>query len=236
MSIGSDNTRGQKNVSRVAVRLVETAPPLDLAEAQIHKLPEQSPAVSTALEKSAAIRAALVERADRKARRSRSITRMVVESFVSACAFIPYAVVALVLRLVMARVFFLDGQSRAEGITYPINAYGFDFSVVLPLGVKPAAIAFFYAHFDASPSLSVIGAYLFTGAEFVLPICLVLGLATRFAALGLLAITALMQIFVMPDALWTTHIYWASILLVLLGGGAGTISFDHVIKWIAGRR
>ena len=46
-----------------------------------------------------------------------------------------------------------------------------------------------------------------------------LGFATRFAALGLLIMTALIQIYVMPEALWSVHVYWAAILLVLLSRG-----------------
>jgi len=72
-------------------------------------------------------------------------------------------------------------------------------------------------------------------AEFILPIMLVLGLGTRFAALGLLIMTALIQIYVMPQALWSAHVYWASMLLVLLSLGAGQISVDHIIRLIARR-
>ena len=50
-----------------------------------------------------------------------------VDSFVSACAFIPYALVALALRLVMARVFFLDGQTRIDGPRVPLNVHGLRF-------------------------------------------------------------------------------------------------------------
>ena len=78
-------------------------------------------------------------------------------------------------------------------------------------------------------------AYLLSYAEFILPICLVLGFATRFAALGLLIMTALIQIYVMPEALWSVHVYWAAILLVLLTRGAGQISVDHIIRFIARR-
>jgi hypothetical protein len=38
-----------------------------------------------------------------------------------------------------------------------------------------------------------------------------------------------------PQALWTAHIYWASILLVLLTLGAGKISLDSLIRFVARR-
>lgn len=50
---------------------------------------------------------------------------------------------------------------------------------------------------------------------------LVLGLGTRFAALGLLIMAALIQIYILPQALWSVHIYRAAILMVLLSRGAG---------------
>jgi putative oxidoreductase len=63
----------------------------------------------------------------------------------------------------------------------------------------------------------------------------VLGFGTRFAALGMLIMTALIQIYVMPQALWSVHIYWASILMVLLSLGAGQISVDAIIRFVTRR-
>ena len=81
----------------------------------------------------------------------------------------------------------------------------------------------------------VLAAYVVSYAEFILPICLVLGFGTRFAALGMLVMTALIQVYVRPEALWTVHVSWASILLVLLSRGPGQISVDHIIRFIARR-
>jgi uncharacterized membrane protein YphA (DoxX/SURF4 family) len=49
-----------------------------------------------------------------------------------------YALLALGLRLVMARVFFLSGQAKIEGPGVPIHwtTGGIDFSVTLPAGIK----------------------------------------------------------------------------------------------------
>jgi len=57
---------------------------------------------------------------------------------------------------------------------------------------------------------------------------LVLGLMTRIAAFILLGMTAVIEIFVYPQA-WPTHIQRAAMLLVLLGRGAGTLSLDHLL-------
>jgi putative oxidoreductase len=71
------------------------------------------------------------------------------------------------------------------------------------------------------------------GAEF--PILLVVGLLTRFSALVLLGVTVIFQLFVTPEALWTAHVYWASILLMLTLLGAGPISIDALVKYLAHR-
>jgi putative oxidoreductase len=164
--------------------------------------------------------------------RRRSFIRRLVDGFNAACAFIPYALVALALRLLMARVFFLDGQARVDGTPVPLTWRDFEFSVVLPLQLKADAAAVF-ANIPHLPP--VLTAWFVAGAEFALPILLVLGLATRFSALILLGITVLFQLFVMPEALWTAHVYWASILLVLISLGAGQVSIDALVKFLARR-
>ena len=224
-----ENASGPVAISSLAARIAAMAPPpIKLSPAAIV---QPSPAVTAALATSKAISA----RAADRARCSRSIVGLTVDSFVSACAFIPYALVAVALRLVMARVFFLDGQTRIEGMRLPINIYGFDFSFVLPMQVRIETFAAFLSQYAALPVPPVLGAYLLSAAEIILPIMLVLGLGTRIAALGLLVMTALIQIYVTPQALWTLHIYWAAILLVLLTRGAGQISIDHIIRIIARR-
>jgi putative oxidoreductase len=220
---------GETAMARLADRLAAmTPPPLDLSAASIVR---PSPAVTAALATSRAISARAAERA----RRSRSVIGLTVDSFVSACAFMPYALVALALRLVMARLFFHDGQTRISGPRFSLSVYNFDFPVVLPLQVKTETFGAFLTQYAAVPLPPVLGAYLVSYAEFILPIMLVLGLGTRFAALGLLIMTALIDVSVVPQALWTAHIYWAAILMVLLSLGAAQISFDHVIRFIAKR-
>ena len=77
-----------------------------------------------------------------------------------------------------------------------------------------------------------VAAYLFSYAEFALPICLLLGFATRFAALGLLALTMLLQVYVTPAMWGSLHVYWVSILMVLVLFGPGAISIDALIRTI----
>jgi putative oxidoreductase len=228
-----DKVSGEVAMARLADRLMAIAPPpLDLPASSIVR---HSPAVAAGLATSRAISARAAERA----RRSRSVIGLTVDSFVSACSFIPYALVALGLRLVMARVFFLDGQTRISGPRFSWNVQdlwpGFDVSVVLPLQVKAETFTAFLTKYPALPVPPLLAAYLVSYAEFILPVMLLLGLGTRFAALGLLIITATIQIFVLPGALWSVHVYWAAILLVLVSLGAGQISVDYIIRLIAKR-
>jgi putative oxidoreductase len=56
----------------------------------------------------------------------------------------------------------------------------------------------------------------------------VLGLFTRPAAAALLAMTAVIEIFVYPDA-WPTHLSWAALLLPLIARGGGAWSLDRAL-------
>lgn len=229
----ADRAAGAAAMERLADRLTHLAPPpLDLSPNAIVR---QSPAVAAGLSASAAI----ARRADERARRSqRPILIMLVESFISACVFIPYAAVALLLRLMMARVFFLDGQTRIDGITLPVNVAdltnyyltGWNFAVTVPTQLRPETFASFTTQYPMVPVPPAIAAYLVSYAEFILPIMLVIGLGTRFAALGLLVITGMILAFVAPDPMATAQIYWAALLLVLITQGPGAVSFDHLIR------
>ena len=234
----ADRASGAAAMARLADRLTQIAPPpLDLSTSTIVR---QSPAVAAGLSASAAI----ARRADERARRSqRPILIMLVESFVSACAFIPYGAVALVLRLMMARVFFLDGQMRIDGIRLPVNVAeltnyyltGWNFAVTVPTQVRPETFGAFATQYSLVPIPPTVAAYLVSYAEFILPIMLVIGLGTRFAALGLLVITGMILAFVAPEPMATAQVYWAALLVVLITQGPGAASIDHLIRRFAGR-
>ena len=72
-----------------------------------------------------------------------------------------------------------------------------------------------------------------TYAEHFFPILLVLGLATRFGATGLLVMTLVIQFFVYPEAWWSVHIIWVALALTLIIRGGGLFSLDHLL---AGKR
>lgn len=125
---------------------------------------------------------------------------------------IPHDIVALALRVFPAMVFFQSGRTKVDGL----------------FGIKDSTW-FLFEHEYALPVIpSDVAAVLATTAEHVLPILMVLGLATRFSALGLLAMTAVIQIFVYPGA-WITHGLWAAALLAVVARGPGALSLDRVL-------
>lgn len=126
--------------------------------------------------------------------------------------WLPFDSVLLVARLGIAAVFFLSARTKVEGVfTVSDNAVAlFRDEYKLPL-LDPS----FAAHSAAY-------------AEHLFPILLVLGLLTRLSALALLAMTAVIEIFVYPDA-WATHLLWASPLLLLAARGPGRFSVDRAI-------
>jgi putative oxidoreductase len=125
---------------------------------------------------------------------------------------IPHDLVALALRVFPAMVFFQSGRTKVEGFFTIKDSTWFLFKEEYALPLIPSDLA------------AVLG----TVAEHVLPILIILGLFTRFAALGLLAMTAVIEIFVYPDA-WVTHGLWAAAFLALIARGPGRLSLDHLL-------
>ena len=119
---------------------------------------------------------------------------------------------ALALRLFPAAVFWQSGRSKVEGFQIKDSTW-FLFEQEYKLPLIPSDWA----------------AVLATLAEHALPVLLVLGIATRLSALGLLGMTAVIQIFVYPEA-WTTHGLWAACFLALIAQGPGRLSLDHLLR------
>lgn len=125
---------------------------------------------------------------------------------------IPEPVVALLLRVFPAMVFLQSGRTKVEGL----------------FTIKESTF-FLFEHEYALPLIPHHwAAVMATLAEHALPVLLILGLFTRFAGLGLLAMTAVIQIFVYPGA-WITHGLWATALVALIARGPGAWSLDRVL-------
>jgi putative oxidoreductase len=124
---------------------------------------------------------------------------------------IPQDLVSLAARVFPAVVFWQSARTKVEGFSIKEQTY-FLFENVYNLPVIPPALA----------------AVMATLAEHILPVLLMLGLLSRLSALGLLIMTAVIQIFVFPAA-WVTHGLWAVALLVVLAHGPGRLSLDHLL-------
>ena len=127
-------------------------------------------------------------------------------------AQIGHSLLAVAARLGIGAIFFLSGRTKIDGF----------------LTVNESAYTLFREDYKVPLLPPEFAAHMAAYAEHLLPLLLVLGLATRFSALGLLGMTAVIQIFVYPDA-WPTHLSWAVALLYLAGRGAGPLSMDRAL-------
>lgn len=140
----------------------------------------------------------------------------------NACAAgIPEDLVALSTRLAIASVFWRSVQTKITG--WEVFGQSLQF-----FNVSPSTVMLFQYEYQLPWFDPKTAAYAGTAAEFFFPLLLVLGLGTRFAALGLLGVTAVIQLFVFPEA-WPTHILWFALLLYLLRNGGGRIACDYLL-------
>jgi putative oxidoreductase len=125
----------------------------------------------------------------------------------------------LCLRVALAVPFFRSGLTKwdAPGVLSPSAVYLFSDEFRLHL----------FGHAVPFPA-PLLFAYVDGVLEIVLPVLLVLGLATRLSALALLAMTSVIEL-VVPDAWATFHLPWAAMALALIALGAGPMSLDHLI-------
>lgn len=127
---------------------------------------------------------------------------------------IPYGLLALLGRCAIGFVFWNSGRTKVDGWNI--------------LTVNDKTLFLFTEEYKVPLLPPGTAALLAQMAEHILPVLLVLGLATRFSALGLLAMTLVIQVFVYPGA-YVVHGTWAAILLMLMRFGPGAIALDRLI-------
>lgn len=142
---------------------------------------------------------------------------------------IPDWLIALLGRFSIAAVFWKSGQTKIEGLSIDLISGTFQFGIP---HLSDSAITLFendYALPLLPPHLAAVMA---ATAEHVFPALILIGLATRFSALALLGMTAVIEIFVYPDA-YPVHGIWATVLLFLIAKGPGPFSIDHLLakRW-----
>ncbi len=118
-------------------------------------------------------------------------------------------VALLAARIYVALVFFRSGLTKIR-----------DFDTT---------IALFMDEYHVPLLDPTVAAYLGTAAELLLPVLLVAGLATRFAAAGLsvLNVVAVLSLAEIAEAALQGHVFWGSLLALLLLWGPGRWSLDR---------
>ncbi|KAA1177204.1 DoxX family protein [Rhizobium tropici] len=139
-------------------------------------------------------------------------------------AFVQPALVQAVMRIALAVPFWKSGILKWDGFLQlndtAVTLFTDEFMLHLPGGPYP---------YPAPVAM----AFLSGSAEIIFPILLVLGLATRFAATGLLFMTLIVELTV-PDG-WPIHITWAAMALSLMAWGPGKLSIDRMLaRWARG--
>jgi putative oxidoreductase len=136
------------------------------------------------------------------------------ESIITRLA--PSWLVSLTLRVALAVPFYLSGLTKWDGFGKLSESAELLFTEEFKLHIFGRVFDYPY------PYMSAFAAGV---AEIVLPLLLVFGLFTRFAVLGLLVMTAVIQITI-PTG-WPTHLTWAALALGLIAIGPGPLSVDH---------
>lgn len=115
-------------------------------------------------------------------------------------------------RLFVAQAFFASGLTKLR-----------DWDITLALFMDEYKVPFL--PYDVA---AVMG----TGGELVLPVLLALGLAGRFAALGLsvMNIVAVISLMEIAPAALQQHQFWGALLLGVAVFGPGRIALDHWVQ------
>lgn len=153
-------------------------------------------------------------------------------------------VALLLARLALGAVFLRSGVKKWDGwFQFNPNSYDlFRYEYFCPEEVRAGALQLCSDHGEGlyTPLIGWLVdrfANLAGIMEIALPVLLFVGLLSRLSALGLLAMTLFIQVFVFPEwdawwwvghAWWGSHVMWAALALVIMARGPGLFSLDHV--------
>ena len=124
----------------------------------------------------------------------------------------PSWLLGLIIRVGIADVFWRSGQTKVSG-----------------WHVTQSTVQLFRDEYKVPLLSPVVAANLASIQEHLFSLLLVIGLASRLSALGLLGMTAVIEIFVYPEN-WPDHLLWAGALLYVLARGPGELSLDALIR------
>lgn len=122
------------------------------------------------------------------------------------------------LRVALAVPFLKSGLTKWDGFLSLSPAATFLFEDEFKLH--------FFGHAYDLPMPELL-AYFDGAAEIVLPLLLIVGLATRFSALALLVMTGVIQL-VVPEGWANFHLPWAALAVAIMALGPGRLSLDHL--------
>jgi len=125
---------------------------------------------------------------------------------------IPAWILGLVIRVGIADLFWRSGQTKVSGWR-----------------VTETTVQLFREEYRVPLLPPEIAADLAALQEHLFSFLLVIGLASRLSALGLLGMTAVIQIFVYPLN-WPDHLLWSGCLLYVIARGPGEASLDALIR------
>lgn len=128
---------------------------------------------------------------------------------------IPESLLLLFVRVVLGGVFWRSGQTKVVAGTW--------------FTLSDSTLELFRTEYAGVPLPAELAAPMANAAEHILPAMLLVGLFTRFSALGLIGMTMVIQIFVYPDAWWPEHSLWIALALILVLHGGGLISLDALL-------
>jgi putative oxidoreductase len=134
-------------------------------------------------------------------------------------AAIPPSLALLTLRFALAVPFFRSGLTKWDGFLSITPGTRFLFANEFKLHIFGQAYAY---------PFPLLMAWAASIGEIVLPVLLVVGLFTRFAALGLLVMTVIIQLTI-PAGWANFHLPWAAMALALMVYGGGTLSADRML-------
>lgn len=123
------------------------------------------------------------------------------------------------LRIALAVPFFKSGLTKWDGFLSLSPKAIFMFSDMFQLHLFGHAYSF---------PVPTVFAWADGIAEIVLPMLLVIGLATRLSALGLLVMTGVIQL-VVPEGWANFHLPWAALAVAIIALGPGWLSLDHLV-------
>lgn len=125
-------------------------------------------------------------------------------------------------------------QSPALLLARGYVAYAFFASGLTKIRDWDTTVALFTDEYKVPLLSPALAAFMGTAGELVLPVLLLLGLGSRFAALGLSVVNviAVISLSEIAPAALQQHILWGALLATVAVFGAGKLSIDH---WLAPR-